>query len=73
MSKSTITYQRKTDGIKVEVLMEPSGWPGYKKIYQEDGNVFRLSNAEFEQGYELHTESSLFKKFINGIRRENNR
>jgi hypothetical protein len=49
----------------VEVIMEPIGWKGYKKIYEKDGNVFRVSNEAFEKEYELPT--SLFKSFFKGI------
>lgn len=65
MSKSTTTYRRKSDGVMVEVILEPAGWRGYKKIYEADGNAFRVSDEVFEEEYELPT--SIFRRFVKGI------
>lgn len=71
MSKSTTTYIRKADGARVEVIMEPVGWEGWKKVLLPTGgladNVVRITNAQFEQEYEL-PKASLFARFFKGIR-----
>jgi hypothetical protein len=70
LSKSTITYRRKSDGAKVEVLMEPEGWRGWKKIYGPGSSVreqgYRIPDRQFFREYEL-PKDGLFKSFFKGI------
>lgn len=67
MAKHTETYVRKSDGMKVEVLMDPAGWAGWKKIYEPHGNVFRMENSQFFVDYEPHV-SFLQRIFHRGVK-----
>jgi hypothetical protein len=68
MAKNTVTYIRKSDGTGVEVIMEPVGWAGYKKIFEVNGDVSRIPDAQFEQEYKLPEPSAFARFFRRGIK-----